>query len=267
MDAPRIHPTAIVDGAARLAPGVEVGPYSIICAEVEIGPGTWIGPHVVVRPHTTIGARCRIFQFASIGEIPQDLKFAGEVSRLVIGDDNVIREYVTLNRGTAGGGGLTSLGGGNLIMAYAHVAHDCHLGNGVIMANGASLSGHVTVEDRAIIGGLVGVHQFVRIGAHAFIGAMSAVGKDVPPYCLSAGHPQMLHGLNIVGLKRAGFSPETIRALKEAYRIVVRGGLLRGEALAKVEAELPKLPEVARFVEFIRASQRGIPRHQQPEEE
>lgn len=257
----RIHPTAIVAPGARLAEDVEVGPYSVIDDEVEIGAGTVIGPHVVIKRYTTIGARCRVFQFASLGEIPQDLKFAGETSYLRLGDENVIREFVTLNRGTAGGGGLTSLGNGNLVMAYAHLAHDCHLGNGVVMANGASLSGHVTVEDRAIIGGLVGVHQFVRIGTHAFIGGASAIGKDVPPYTLSAGHPQRLHGLNLVGLKRAGFSNDALRALKDAYRIVVREGLLLGDALKRVEAELPPLPEVKHFVEFIRASQRGIPRH------
>lgn len=258
-----IHPTAIVAEGARLGAGVEVGPCSIIEDGVEIGEGTWIGPHVVIRRHTTIGARCRLFQFGSIGEVPQDLKFKGETSRLVIGDGNTIREFVSLHRGTAGGGGVTRLGDGNLIMAYVHVAHDCQIGSGVVMANGASLSGHVEIEDRAVVGGLVGVHQFVRIGAFAFVGGASALVKDVPPYTLSAGNPQRLCGLNVVGLKRAGFAPEVVRALKEAYRIVVRERLLLEAALRKVEAEVEPLAEVRRFVEFVRASQRGIPRHQE----
>jgi UDP-N-acetylglucosamine acyltransferase len=260
-----IHPTAIVSPGARLAEGVTVGPYSLIEDEVEVGHGTSIGPHVVIKRYTSIGKRCRIFQFASIGEIPQDLKFAGEVSQLTVGDDNTIREYVTLNRGTAGGGGLTSVGSGCLLMAYVHVAHDCHVGNGVIMSNAASLAGHVIIEDRAIIGGLAGIHQFVRLGRHAFVGAGSLLTKDVPPYTLCAGNPQMLHGLNVVGLKRAGFPTETVRALKEAYRIVVRERILLEEALRKVEAEVEPLPEVKNFVEFIRKSTRGIPRHQEEE--
>ncbi|MFH0810941.1 MAG: acyl-ACP--UDP-N-acetylglucosamine O-acyltransferase [Pseudomonadota bacterium] len=262
---PIIHPTAIVGGDARLAAGVRVGPYAIIEDEVEIGENTQIGPHAVVRRHTTIGKGCRIFQFASVGEIPQDLKFAGETSYLTVGDNNTIREFASLHRGTAGGGGLTSLGSGNLLMAYTHVAHDCRIGNGVIMSNAASLAGHVVVEDRAIIGGLVGIHQFVRVGTHAFVGGNSAVSKDVPPYTLCAGNPQKLHGLNLVGLKRAGFGAETLRALKEAYQIVVRGPLLLGEALIRVEADVAPLPEVRRFVDFIRASMRGIPRHRHEE--
>ncbi len=265
MGGPTIHPTAIVAEGARLAAGVEVGPYSLIEEEVEVGEGTKVGPHVVIRRYTTIGARCRLFQFASVGEIPQDLKFAGEVSHLKIGDNNTIREFASLHRGTAGGGGLTSVGDGNLLMAYVHIAHDCHLGSGVIMSNGAALAGHVVVEDRATVGGLVGVHQFVRIGTHAFIGGASALFKDVPPYTLCSGHPQRLHGLNSVGLRRSGFSQEVMRALKEAYRLVVREPLPLAEALARVEAEVAPLPEVRRFVEFVRASQRGIPRHQQEE--
>jgi UDP-N-acetylglucosamine acyltransferase len=261
-----VHQTAIVAAGARLGPGVEVGPYSIIEDEVEVGEGTQVGPHVVIRRYTTVGARCRIFQFASIGEIPQDLKFKGEASRLSVGDDNTIREFVTLHRGTAGGGGLTSLGAGNLIMAYVHVAHDCRIGNGVVMANAASLSGHVQIDDRAVVGGLVGIHQFVRIGTHAFVGGASALSKDVPPYTLCAGHPQKLHGLNIIGLRRAGFSQEVMRALKEAYRIIIREPLLLADALAKVEAEVEPLEEVRRFVEFVRTSQRGIPRHQEEED-
>jgi UDP-N-acetylglucosamine acyltransferase len=261
-----IHPTAVVAPGARLAQGVEVGPYSVIEDEVEVGEGTTIGPHVVIRRYTSIGARCRVFQFASVGEIPQDLKFKGEVSRLEIGDDNVIREFASLHRGTEGGGGLTSLGNGNLLMAYVHIAHDCHIGNGVVMSNGASLSGHVVVEDRAIIGGLSGVHQFVRIGAHSFTGGMTTVVKDVPPYTLCASRPQALHGLNAVGLRRSGFSAETVRALKEAYRILVREPLTLAEALGKVEAEVPPLPEVLHLIEFVRASTRGIPRHQQEED-
>jgi UDP-N-acetylglucosamine acyltransferase len=260
-----IHPTAVVSPGARLAEGVTVGPYSIIDEEVEVGRDSWIGAHVVIRPYTSIGERCRLFQFGSIGEIPQDLKFAGEASRLTIGDGTTIREFVTLNRGTAGGGGLTSIGAGCLLMAYVHVAHDCHVGNGVVMSNAASLAGHVIVEDRASIGGLAGVHQFVRIGTYAFVGAGSLLTKDVPPYTLSAGNPQRLYGLNVVGLKRAGFAPEVMRALKEAYRLVVREPLLLEDALRKAETEIEPLEELRRFVEFVRASQRGIPRLQEAE--
>ena len=183
----QIHPTALVDPAAELASGVTVGPYSIIEGRVTIGPGTRIGPHVIIRDFTTIGANCRIFQFAVLGEIPQDLKFQGEESSLIIGDNNTIREFATMHRGTAGGGGVTRVGDNNLFMAYTHIAHDCLVGNGVIMSNAATLGGHILVEDHAILGGLSAVHQFCHIGRHAFIGGCSAVHRDVPPYAMAVG--------------------------------------------------------------------------------
>lgn len=254
----KIHPTAIVDPAAELAPGVTVGPYSIIHGRVQVGPDTEIGPHVVIKDYTTIGARCRIFQFAVVGEIPQDLKFKGEVSYLVIGDDNTIREFATLHRGTAGGGGLTRVGNGNLLMAYTHVAHDCLIGNGVIMSNAATLGGHIVVEDRAILGGFAAVHQFSRIGRHAFIGGASAVPRDVPPYTMAVGNRAKLVGLNLVGLKRAGFSEATIQALRQAYELLFTSGLNLKEAMARVRAEVPPLPEIQHLLEFVETSERGL---------
>ncbi|HUT83540.1 MAG TPA: acyl-ACP--UDP-N-acetylglucosamine O-acyltransferase, partial [Thermodesulfobacteriota bacterium] len=196
-----IHPTAIVSPKAELDPDVEVGPYSVIGDKVTIGKHTWIGPHVVIEGPTEIGQNCKIFQFASIGEIPQDLKFKGEESRLVIGSGNVIREFVTINRGTALGGGKTVLGNDNFLMVYSHVAHDCKIGNQVIIANAAQLAGRIEIEDCAVIGGIVGVHQFVRIGRYSIIGGCSAVSMDVPPYTMAAGNHAVLHGLNTVGLK------------------------------------------------------------------
>uniref|UniRef100_A0A7C5AN13 Acyl-[acyl-carrier-protein]--UDP-N-acetylglucosamine O-acyltransferase n=1 Tax=Desulfobacca acetoxidans TaxID=60893 RepID=A0A7C5AN13_9BACT len=254
----RIHPTAIVDPAAELAEGVSVGPYSIIHGRVQVGPDTEIGSHVVIKDYTTIGARCRIFQFAVVGEIPQDLKFKGEVSHLVIGDDNTIREFATLHRGTAGGGGITRVGDGNLLMAYTHVAHDCLIGNYVIMSNAATLGGHIVVEDRAILGGFAAVHQFSRIGRHAFIGGASAVPRDVPPYTMAVGNRAKLVGLNLVGLKRAGFSEATIQALRQAYDLLFTSGLALKEAMARVRAEVPPLPEIKHLLEFVENSERGL---------
>jgi UDP-N-acetylglucosamine acyltransferase len=253
-----IHPTALVDKAAELAPGVRVGPYSIIQGRVVIGPDTEIGPHVVIREFTTIGARCRIFQFASLGEIPQDLKFRGEESRLIIGDDNVIREFVTMHRGTEGGGGVTQVGNGNLFMAYSHVAHDCQVGNGVIMSNAATLGGHIVVEDKAILGGLAAVHQFSRIGRHAFVGGASAVARDVPPYALVYGNRAKLVGLNLVGLKRSGFSDATIQALKQAFEILFFSGMNMKEALQQVRQELGHIPEIQHLLTFTENTERGL---------
>jgi len=253
-----IHPTAIVDPAAELAPGVSVGPYAIIQGRVVIGPDTEIGPHVVIKEYTTIGARCRIFQFAALGEIPQDLKFQGEVSHLVIGDDNTIREFATMHRGTTGGGGVTRVGNGSLFMAYTHVAHDCVIGNQVIMSNAATLGGHIIVEDKAIIGGLAAVHQFCRIGRHAFVGGASAVARDVPPYTIAYGNRAKLAGLNLVGLKRSGFSDATIQSLKQAYEILFLSSLSLKEATQKVRQELPQSPEVQHLLEFIESSERGL---------
>lgn len=255
---PDIHPTAIVDKTAELAPGVKVGPYAIIHGRVVIGPDTVIGPHVVIKEFTTIGARCRIFQFASLGEIPQDLKFQGEESQLIIGDDNTIREFATMHRGTAGGGGVTRVGNGNLFMAYTHVAHDCLIGNGVIMSNAATLGGHIIVEDKAILGGLAAVHQFCRIGRHAFVGGASAVARDVPPYGMAYGNRAKLVGLNLVGLKRAGFSDSTIQALKQAYEILFFSGANMKDALQRVRQDLGDFPEIQHLLEFIETTERGL---------
>ena len=253
-----IHPTAIVSPKAELDPDVEVGPYSVIGDKVTIGKHTWIGPHVVIEGPTEIGQNCKIFQFASIGEIPQDLKFKGEESRLVIGSGNVIREFVTINRGTAPGGGKTVLGNDNFLMVYSHVAHDCKIGNRVIIANAVALAGHIEIEDCAVIGGIVGVHQFVRIGRYSIIGACSAVSRDVPPYTMAAGNHAVLHGLNTVGLKRHNFSDEAIHNIKKAYQIIFRSNLLLKTALKKAEAEIAGSPEVMNMITFIRESERGV---------
>ena len=253
-----IHPTAIIDNNAELAPGVSVGPYAIIQGRVVIGPDTDIGPHVVIKEFTTIGARCRIFQFASLGEIPQDLKFNGEETQLIIGDDNTIREFATMHRGTAGGGGVTRVGTHNLFMAYTHVAHDCLIGNGVIMSNAATLGGHIMVEDKAIIGGLAAVHQFSRIGRYAFVGGASAVARDVPPFTMVLGNRAKLVGLNLVGLKRAGFSDVTLQALKQAYETLFQSSLNTKEAVEKVRQELVHIPEIQHLLEFIESTERGL---------
>lgn len=259
-----IHPTAIVDPDARLGAGVTVGPYAVVGPKVTIGDGCSIGAHAVIESHARIGKGTRVAPFASIGAPPQDLKFRGEETWVEIGEGAVIREYVTVNRGTAGGGGVTRVGNGTLLMAYCHVAHDCEVGNRVVMANAATLAGHVHVGDNAIIGGLVGVHQFVRIGAFSILGALSGVSMDIPPYVTAVvgrgGRGQSLYGLNLIGLKRNGFSSETIGALKDAYRILFRSGLPMSEALARAEAEVPQIPEVTHLIAFIRESKRGVHR-------
>ncbi|MBW2305872.1 MAG: acyl-ACP--UDP-N-acetylglucosamine O-acyltransferase [Deltaproteobacteria bacterium] len=253
-----IHPTAIVDPRAELAEEVEVGPYSIIDEHVTIGKGTVIGSHVVIQGRTTIGNDCKIFQFASIGTVPQSLKYKREDTQVIMGDGNIIREYVTIHRGTLQGGGKTSLGSNNFIMAYSHIAHDCHLSNGVIMANAATLAGHIEIEDYAIIGGLTAIHQYVRVGAYAILGGATGVPMDIPPYVCAAGNRARLYGLNIVGLKRHGFSPETIRKLKKTYRIIFRSALNLKEAVAQVKKEGLDGPEVEHLIQFITSSQRGI---------
>ncbi len=254
----KIHPTAIIDAAAELGPGVTVGPYSLIQGRVVIGEDTEIGPHVVIKEFTTLGARCRIFQFAVLGEIPQDLKFKGEVSQLLVGDNNTIREFATMHRGTALGGGITRVGAGGLFMAYTHVAHDCQVGDGVIMSNAATLAGHITVEDHAILGGLSAVHQFCRIGCHAFIGGASAVHRDVPPYTLAVGNRAKLVGLNLVGLKRQGFSDTTVQALKRAYEVLFVSGINLKEAMAQIQEEFPRVPEIQHLLRFLEGSERGL---------
>jgi len=253
-----IHPTAIVSPDAHLEEGVEVGPYTIIHADVHIGKNTIIGAHVVVENHTDIGEDCRIFQFCSIGGIPQDLKFKGEETRLIIGNHNTIREFVTINRATSADIGVTIIGDHNLLMAYCHVAHNCKLGNHIVMANAVNFAGHIHVEDFAIIGGLTGVHQFTRIGAHCIIGGASAVDKDVPPYVMAAGNHAKLYGLNLIGMKRRGFKEETIKALKEAYRLIFRSSLLLAVAIERVKLEVEDIPEVRHFIDFIQKSERGV---------
>jgi len=255
-----IHPTAIVSPDAVIADDVEIGAYSIIGDHVTIGEGTRIGPHVVIDPFVTIGPGCRIFQFAAIGAIPQDLKFGGEESRVRIGANVTIREFVTVHRGTESGGGVTEVGEHSFLMAYTHIAHDCRVGKMVVLANNTTLAGHITIGNHATVGGLVAIHQFVRIGDYAFVGGKSAVVKDVPPYVIAAGDRAVLHGLNRVGLKRHGFSDNTLSALKKTYRILFRYGLTLNEAISRVQAEVEIVPEVQTFIGFIKASTRGVTR-------
>jgi UDP-N-acetylglucosamine acyltransferase len=255
-----IHPTALVSPKAEIENEVEIGPYTIIGDHVMIRSGTAIGPHVTIDPFVEIGPECHIFQFASIGALPQAIKFQGEETHVKIGRKTIIREFATINRGTAFGGGITEVGEENLLMAYTHVAHDCKTGRGVILANNATLAGHITVEDFVTIGGLTALHQFVRVGKHAYIGGKSAVVKDVPPYVIAAGDRAKLHGLNRVGLKRYGFSDQSLAALKKTYRLIFRIGLTLNEAIARVQAEVDQTPEVDYFLSFIQASERGMTR-------
>lgn len=255
-----VHPTAIVHPDAQLHETVEVGPYAVIGAKVRLGAGTRVGPHAVIEGRTTIGERNRIFQFASVGAAPQDLKYRGEDTELVLGDDNMVREFATLHIGTAGGGGATRIGSRNLFMAYSHVAHDCVVGNGCILANCAALGGHVVLEDHVILGGLSAVHQFTRVGRNAFIAGGAMVAMDVPPYCMAQGDRAELVGLNLEGLRRHGFTEEQMGRLKEAYRLLFRSKLNLSEALARLEAEQGGHPEVDHLLAFIRQSKRGLTR-------
>jgi len=256
-----IHPTAIVDPGAEIDSNVQIGPYSVIAGDVKIHAGTIIGPHVTIDQYTTIGADCKIFQHAAIGAVPQDLKFGGEKSVVKIGRGTTVREFVTIHRGTEAGGGITEIGEENFLMAYTHIAHDCLTGQKVIFANAATLAGHIRVGDCATLGAFVAVHQFVRIGDYAFIGGVTGVTKDIPPYALASGTPRArLHGLNAVGLKRHGFSTETMHALKRTYRILFRLGLTLNEGIERVAAEVDQIPEVVNFIEFIKSSERGITR-------
>jgi UDP-N-acetylglucosamine acyltransferase len=255
-----IHETAMVNSGAEIDSNVEIGAYSIIGDNVTIGSGTLIGPHVVIDPFVTIDRNCRIFQYAAIGAVPQSLKFDGEETCVKIGDGTIIREFVTIHRGTGFGGGITEIGEGSFLMAYTHIAHDCRVGRKVVMANNATLAGHITIGDNATIGGLTAIHQFVKIGEYAFVGGKSAVVKDVPPYVIAAGDRAELHGLNSVGLKRHGFTPATLSILKKTYRIIFRIGLTINEAVERVKAEVEQIPEVVNFIDFIRSSQRGVTR-------
>ena len=253
-----LHPTAQIDPGARLGDGTTVGAFSVIGAEVTIGPGCEIGPHAVVEGPTVLGARCRVFPFACIGMAPQDLKYRGERTTIEIGDDNVFREGVTVHRGTVGGGGVTRIGTGNLLMAQTHVAHDCQVGSQVIFANAATLAGHVVVEDGATIGAFSGVHQFCRVGAHAYIGGYSVITQDALPYVLTVGNRAKSFGINVIGLERKQFAPEAIQALRQAYRILFRSRLTLQEALDRLQAEFASQPEVESLAAFIRGSSRGV---------
>ena len=253
-----IHTTALVDPGAKIGANVEIGPYSIIGPHVEIGDNTVIGPHCVIRGHTRIGRDNRIFQFCSLGEVPQDKKYAGEPTRLEIGDRNTIREFCTFNLGTVQDRGVTSIGDDNWIMAYVHIAHDCQVGNKVTFANTASLAGHVVVDDWAILGGFTGVHQFCRIGAHVMTAVSTVILQDVPPYLMAAGNTAQPYGINVEGLKRRGFTADSITSLKRAYRTLYKSGLLLEEAKAKLVEDAKTQPDVQRFVDFLEVSKRGI---------
>lgn len=255
-----IHPTAIIHPTAQLDSGVSVGPYSIVGEHVRVGSGTQIGPHVVIERWTEIGRDNQIYQFASVGAGPQDLKYKGEETWLVVGDRNRIREFVTLHRGTTDGGGRTVVGSDNLIMAYAHIAHDCRVHNRIVMANAATLAGHVEIEDNAILGGLVAVHQFCRVGCHTMISGGTMIAQDIPPYTIAQGDRAKTIGINMIGLKRRGFPEATTRAIKGAYRLMFRAGLRMEDALSRIDQDYGTIPEVQHFATFIRESQRGIAR-------
>ncbi len=253
-----IDPRAVVDPAAEIDEDVHIGPFSIIGSGVSVGAGTRIGPHVVIRGETRIGRDNEIFQFASIGEDPQDKKYAGEATRLEIGDRNRIREFVTIHRGTVQDGGVTRIGDDNLFMAYTHVAHDCQIGSHVIMANAASLGGHVRLDDWAILGGFAIVHQFCHIGAHSFASMGSVIKKGIPPYVTVDGHPARARGINSEGLRRRGFDSAQIARIKRAYKLLHDPERLVKDALAQIEAEWGEYPEIQRFVQFLRASERSF---------
>jgi UDP-N-acetylglucosamine acyltransferase len=255
-----IDPRAIVSPKAELAADVEVGPYTVIGDGVTVGAGTWIGPHTVINGPTSIGRDCRVFQFASIGDAPQDKKYKGEPTRLEIGDRNVFREFCTMNRGTVSGHGVTRIGDDNLFMAYSHVAHDCIVGSKCVMANYSVLAGHVEIGDWVILAGYAGIHQFCKVGAHAFLGNNAAVTRDVPPYLLVSGSPAEPKGINAEGLKRRDFSPEQIANIKNAYRVLYRSGLKLAEATERLTELARTQPEVAPFVEFLGRVTRSIVR-------
>ena len=253
-----IHPTAIIDPTAELADNVSIGPYCVIDSNVQIGEDTTIGPHVVIRGPSVIGKSNRIYQFASVGEDPQDKKYHNEVTYLEIGDGNVIREYCTIHRGTQQDKGITRVGNENLLMAYVHVAHDCVIGDNVVMANGASLAGHVHLDDFSILGGFTLVHQFSRIGQHSFSAMGSSISRDVPPYVMVGGRPTKPFGINSVGLERKGFSADTIREIRRAYKTIYKAGLRLEEATQVLETMTNDTPEITCLVEFIQKSDRGI---------
>jgi UDP-N-acetylglucosamine acyltransferase len=253
----KIHPTAIISEEAKIGSDVEIGPYTVIGPNVEIKEKTRIGAHCLIEGNTKIGSGCQIFTGAVIGSIPQDLKYKGETSFLEIGGNNIIREYVTINPGTSEES-KTIIGNNNLIMAYSHIAHDCKIGNNCIIANCGTLAGYVLIEDRAIVGGLVAVHQFCRIGELSMIGGCSKVVQDVPPYSTCDGHPAKVYGINLVGLRRQGIQEEVIKDLKRAFRIIFFSGLSFSSSLKRVQDEIPSHKEIAHLIEFIKSSKRGI---------
>lgn len=253
-----IHASAVVSPHAELAEGVRIGPYSIVGDHVTIGKDTVIGSHVVIEGHTQIGERNHISPFVSLGFPPQDVGYRGEDTRLIVGDDNIIREYVTINRATTKQDWVTVVGNENYLMAYAHIAHDCHLGNRIIMSNVATLGGHITVGDYVTMGGQVAVHQFVRMGDYAFLGGKSGVDRDVPPFMLTAGERAKLYGVNRKGLSRLCFSQETIDGLKKAFRIIWRENTRFSEGISQVRREIPSFPELEMLLSFIEGSKRGI---------
>ncbi len=257
---PGVHSTAIVAEDVQLGSGVEIGPYTVIGADVVIGDATVIGAHVVIAARTTLGCRNRVFQFASLGEIPQDRKYDGTPTRTVIGDDNVIREYVTVHAGTAQDRGVTTIGNGNWLLAYTHIAHDCVVGNGTTFSNNAQLAGHVVIDDQAVLGGFVGVHQFCRVGAHAFIAAGSIVLQDVPPYVTAAGYPAKPHGTNSEGLRRRGFTPDDLVAIKRAYKTLYRSSLSLDEARVQIAADAKTAAVLVPLAAFLETAGRGIVR-------
>jgi UDP-N-acetylglucosamine acyltransferase len=255
-----IHPSAVVSPKAKIADGVRIGPFSIIGEKVEIGSDTVIDSHVVIDGDTVIGARNRVYPYVSLGLPPQDVAYQGEPTRLVMGDDNVIREFVTVNRATTKQDRVTKIGSRNYLMAYAHVAHDCKLGDSIIMSNAATLGGHIEIGDKAIIGGLVAIHQFVRVGAYAFIGGMSATVKDIPPFMMASGNRAKLYGLNVRGLRREGFSKDRIAGLKRAYQIIWRDHQIMHEAVQMVRDQIPPFDELDMLLDFLTSSKRGVAR-------
>jgi UDP-N-acetylglucosamine acyltransferase len=255
-----IHPTAVVEPGAQVDPSCEIGPFAVVGPHVKLGPNNVVAAHAIVTGHTTLGAGNRVFPHAVVGEIPQDLKYRGEPTRLEIGARNTFRECVTINLGTVGGGGVTTIANGCLFMAYSHVGHDCRIADGAIIANSVALAGHITIEDHVHISGNAAAHQFCRLGRLSFVSGLTGVAMDVPPYCTVAGPRAELAGLNTVGLQRAGMTEEQIGRIKQAYKIVFRSNLGLAEAIAQLDAELGAHPEIAHFVGFVKGSQRGITR-------
>lgn len=257
MIKPKIHRTAIVAPNAKLAEGVEIGPYSMVGENVKIGKNTKLMSHVIIE-EAEIGAGCIFYPFATIGLPPQDLKYKNEPTKVKIGDRNIIREYITIHRASVGGDGITEIGNDNFLMAYVHIAHDCKIGNSIAMANAATLAGHVIVEDFAVIGGLVAVHQFTRIGAYAMVGGFSGVGQDIPPYTIASGSRAKLYGLNSIGLKRYGFDESTIKDLKHAYKILFRSKLTLKESIDEVRLKIRQSKEIRHLIKFLEQNKRGI---------